>query len=124
MNARGLLQKIEKLKPHVLKTASDTLQGYVFGCMVGVFSPSSRPCLRSMHESGKSFARVSMIYSATESVMQAYGSRDTPLNSLVSGAVAGGLGVRCRSKEAVLIGAASFGLYSGLSSVLSVREQK
>ncbi|CAD25556.1 similarity to TRANSLOCASE TIM22/17 [Encephalitozoon cuniculi GB-M1] len=124
MNTKCLREKIEKIKPHLLKTASDTLQGYVFGCMIGVFSSSEKPSLRHVHESGKSFAKVSMIYSTTESALQLYGSKNAPLNSLISGAVAGGLGVNDRSKKSILTGAASFGLYTGMSNIFSVQGQK
>ncbi|AFM98547.1 hypothetical protein KMI_13g18930 [Encephalitozoon hellem] len=124
MNMKCIREKIEKVKPHFLKVASDAIQGYAFGCMVGVLSSSGKPTLRNIHESGKSFAKVSTIYSVTESGLQIYGLKDTPLNSFISGAVAGGLGVSDRSKRTVLAGAASFGLYTGMSSAFSTKIQK
>lgn len=124
MDRKYFREKIEQLKPHVFKTASDTLQGYVFGCMVGVFSPSRKPTLRNIHEYGKSFAKVSAVYSTTESVLEAYGPKDRALSSLISGAVAGGVGVHDRSGRSILLGAGMFGMYSGLSSLLSPRERK
>lgn len=124
MDMKSIREKVEKVKPHLLKVVSDTFQGYAFGCMVGVFSSDKKPTLRSIHESGKSFAKVSLIYSTTESGLQLYGSENTPLNSFVSGAVAGGLGVNDKSKRTIFTGAASFGLYTGMSSAFSVKGQK
>ncbi|ADM11782.1 translocase Tim22/17-like protein [Encephalitozoon intestinalis ATCC 50506] len=124
MNMKCIREKIEKAKPHFVKAASDTLQGYIFGCMVGVFSSSERPSFKNIHESGKSFAKISMVYSTTESALQLYGSENAPLNSLISGMVAGGLGVRDKSKKSILTGAASFGLYTGMSSVFPTKGQK
>ncbi|AFN83268.1 translocase Tim22/17-like protein [Encephalitozoon romaleae SJ-2008] len=124
MNMKSIREKIEKVKPHFLKVASDTLQGYAFGCMVGVFSSSKKPTLSSIHESGKSFAKISLVYSTTESSLQLYGSENAPLNSFISGVVAGGLGVNDKSKRTIFAGAASFGLYTGMSSAFSVRGQK
>lgn len=124
MHEKYFQEKIEKLKPHLFKTATNTIQGYIFGCMVGVFSPSTKPTFRSMHESGKSFAKISAIYSATESALEIYWQRDSPFNNFVSGAVAGGLGINDKSGKSVLIGVTSFGLYSGLSTLFSARGQR
>lgn len=117
-------EKIEQFRPHVLKAASNAAQGYVFGCMVGMFSPSARPTLRNIHESGKSFARVSAIYSATESLFEMYGPKNSPFGGFVSGAVAGGLGVCDKTGRSVLVGAASFGLYSGISGMCLGKDRR
>jgi hypothetical protein len=121
MDQKYFKKKYEQLKPHIIKTLTNATQGYVFGCMVGVFCPFHRPSLRSMHESGKSFARVSAIYSMAESAIESYSGRRDHLSSFISGAVAGGLGVNDKSRRSVLLGAGSFGLYSGVSSYFSSR---
>jgi hypothetical protein len=116
MDQKYLKKKYEQLKPHITKALTNAAQGYVFGCMVGVFCPSHTPSLKSIHSSGKSFAKVSAIYSVAESAIESYSGRKDYLNSFISGAVAGGLGVNDRSRRSILLGAGSFGFYSGINS--------
>ncbi|KAI4291467.1 mitochondrial import inner membrane translocase subunit TIM22 [Pancytospora philotis] len=98
-----------EVQPQAERLAVDTAKGYVFGCLVGVFVPSKQPLLRAAHENGKNFAKMSAAYSATEMALSYARGKDDPYNSLVSGAVAGGVG----SRHGLPAGAAIFGAYSG-----------
>ncbi|KAM0681717.1 hypothetical protein GINT2_000231 [Glugoides intestinalis] len=102
----------EFLKPRAERLAVDTAKGYVFGCVFGVFSPSRKPLLHSMHESGKNFAKMSAAYSITDMTMEKTQLKNGVYGSFVSGAAAGAVG----SKKGILPGSLLFGTYSGLST--------
>ncbi|KAH9411898.1 hypothetical protein HK407_02g03430 [Ordospora pajunii] len=124
VNLKCIREKLNKIKPYAIKTVSDTLQGYAFGCMVGAFSPDRKPTFNSIHRSGKSFAKISMIYSSTESVLHVCGLKESAFNSFISGAVAGGLGSSGNTKESALFRASALATYAGVSSIFSPGLQK
>lgn len=103
---------VESIKPCAERLAVDTAKGYVFGCVFGVFSPSRKPLLHSMHESGKNFAKMSAAYSITDMTMEKIREKNDAYGSFAAGAVAGAVG----SKKGMLPGSLLFGTYSGLST--------
>jgi hypothetical protein len=109
-------KKISKdVQPKAEKLISDTLKGYVFGCVFGVFTQSKKPLLNTMHENGKNFAKMSAVYSVTEMTLEKIRKPNCPLNSFAAGALAGAIG----SKQGMLPGSSIFGIYSGFSTYFS-----
>lgn len=107
-------KSISSAKPFLERLAVDTAKGYAFGCAFGIFVPSRRPLLESMHQNGKNFAIMSAAYSATEMSMQKLRKKDDPWNSVVAGATAGAVG----SQKGAFVGSYVFGMYSGISAYL------
>ncbi|KAM0671481.1 mitochondrial import inner membrane translocase [Ordospora colligata] len=124
VNLKCIREKLNKIKPYAIKTVSDTLQGYAFGCMVGAFSPEQPPTLSNIHRSGKSFARISLVYSSTESVLHVCGFKESAFNSFISGAVAGGMGPSNNTKESAVFRASALATYAGVFSILNPGLQK
>lgn len=106
--------------PYMERLAVDTARGYAFGCVFGIFAPSSKPLLQSMHRSGKSFAKMSAAYSAAEMSMEMLRKKDDVLNSVVAGVAAGAVG----SRRGIVPGSAVFGAYSGLSAYFQTLGKK
>lgn len=104
---------IQKIIPISIKIAEDTAKGYVFGSVFGAFAPGSYSVASSMHRSGKVFAKMSAVFSATEMALGNIREKDI-YSSIVAGSMAG----MVSSKEHKLMGAALFGLYSGVSEYI------
>ena len=115
MIQQKIKETISNAKPYAEKLAADTLKGYVFGCVFGVFTSSKQPLVKSMHESGKNFAKMSAVYSVTEMALEKVRKNDDVFNSFAAGTLAGAIG----SKKGLLPGAAVFGAYSGISTYFS-----
>ncbi|WUR03127.1 mitochondrial import inner membrane translocase subunit TIM22 (TIM22) [Vairimorpha necatrix] len=110
-----LKDKVKLIKPKILKTVSSTLQGYLFGCMIGMFTGSDKPTIRSIHNSGQNVAKVCLVYSATEIALETVREKNDFYTKLTSGAITGGICSKGKlvSKNTVF-GALGLGMYSGL----------
>lgn len=110
-----MLNKLWKSsKPKIYKTVSDTVQGYLFGCMIGIFTNKKDPRFRSIHNSGKDMAQVCGVYSISESVLDTINNKEKN-NKLFAGMVTG---ILC-SKDKFLshntiLGGIGLGLYKGM----------
>lgn len=115
MKKNIIKSKISSLKPKLIKGISNTIQGYVFGCMIGLFTGTESPSFRSVHRSGKDIAKVCAVYSVTETVLETVRNKDDFYNGLMSGAVTGAL---CSKGPylggSTILGSASLGIYSAL----------
>ncbi|KAI5168564.1 mitochondrial import inner membrane translocase subunit TIM22 [Pancytospora epiphaga] len=98
------------MRPCAEKLVLDSAKGYVFGCLVGVFVPSNKPLGSAMHDSGKTFAKMSAAYSVTDMTLTRLRNKKDIYNSLTAGAIAGGIG----SKHGQTAGICLFGAYSGI----------
>lgn len=112
---KKIKEAVSNTLPYAERLMIDTVKGYAFGCVFGVFSPSKSSLSKSMHENGKNFAKMSAVYSLTEMTLEKVRSTNDPINSIAAGALAGAVG----SKKGILPGSAVFGLYSGLSTYFS-----
>lgn len=113
-----IIKGYESLKPKLVKTITNTAQGYLFGCMVGLFTTKTKPTLSDIHSSGKNFAKLCGVYTATESVMEIIREKEDPYNGILSGVVTGTLCVKGGPSSANLIGGSALGIYSGLNLLL------
>lgn len=111
---------VNSAKPYIERLVGDTARGYVFGCVVGVFTPSRKSTIEAMHNTGKNFAIMSAAYSATEMTVEAVRKKKDHLNSAIAGATAGAVG----STKGMISGSLIFGAYSGLSSYLQKLSDK
>lgn len=102
---------IKEIQPYAEKLALDTVKGYVFGGILGVFIPSRKPLVSTMHETGKNFAKISAAFSATQMAMQKIRGKEDIYGSAAAGAVAGLVG----SKHGGLAGGCVFGAYNAAS---------
>lgn len=117
---RTKFQKLmENTRPHAEKIVFDTAKGYIFGCVFGIFASSRKPILRTMHENGKNFAKMSAAYTTTEIALEKLRNKHDVYNSMAAGAVSGALG----SKQGAITGSYVFGTYSALSSYLNKKFQ-
>lgn len=113
MSKDKLKNTFSTIKPYVEKLAIDSARGYMFGCVFGVFSSSRKqPLFKTMHESGKTFAKMSAAYSVTEMTMENIRCKDDFMNSATAGIVAGAVG----SKKEKIPGSIILGAYSGISA--------
>lgn len=111
-----ILKKINRLKPKIIKGVSNTLQGYIFGCMMGLFTGNKEPSIRSVHQSGKDVAKICAIYSTAETVIEAIRKNDDFYTRALSGILTGSLCTKDKFlSTSNLFGTFSLGLYSGLS---------
>ncbi|EOB14502.1 translocase TIM22/17 [Nosema bombycis CQ1] len=53
MLTEKIKKSFQKAKPKIFKTLTNTAQGYLFGCMVGLFTTKNKPTLTEVHSSGK-----------------------------------------------------------------------
>jgi hypothetical protein len=114
MIQNNIKKTLNAAKPYLERFVGDTARGYVFGCVMGVFTHSRKSTLESMHSTGKNFAAMSAAYSATEISMEAIRKKKDVLNSVVAGAAAGAVG----SRKGPATGSLVFGVYSGISAYL------
>ncbi|KAK6089963.1 hypothetical protein P3W45_001009 [Vairimorpha bombi] len=115
MKKNIIKSRISSLKPKLIKGISNTIQGYVFGCMMGLFTGTESPSFGSVHRSGKDVAKICAVYSATETVLETVRDKDDHYNGLISGAVTGALCSKGPFLEgSTFLGSASLGLYSAL----------
>ncbi|EQB60795.1 translocase tim22 17-like protein [Vairimorpha apis BRL 01] len=110
-----MLNKVWKFsKPKIYKTVSDTLQGYLFGCMMGIFTNKNDLRLKSIHNTGKDMAQVCAIYSVSESVLDTM-NKDDKNNKLLAGMATG---IICSKDKFIshntLLGGVSLSLYKGM----------
>lgn len=114
MTKDKLKSTFHNIKPYVEKLAIDSARGYVFGCVFGIFSSSKKPLFKTMHENGKTFAKIGAAYSMTEMAMEKVRHKDDFVNSAAAGIVAGAIG----SKKEKIPGSLILGAYSGISAYL------
>lgn len=119
MGGNRLRKLLSNVRPYVERVTLDAAKGYVFGCVFGVFVSSRKPMLKTMHENGKNFAKMSAAYTATEIAFEKLRDKSDVYNSVAAGVVSGALG----SKQGALAGSYIFGTYSGLSSYLNKSSQ-
>ena len=121
LDVRG---KLEKAKPVIFKGVCGGLQGYVFGCVVGLFTNKRCTDMRTissdLHSVGKKFALVGGIYSATEGLLEeTHGRR--PINSVVSSAISGMLAQRKSGARSMVTTATLFTLYNTTYQIYGLR---
>ena len=114
MSEKNFKKAVNSARPYLERLVGDTARGYVFGCVIGMFTPSRKSTIESMHSAGKNFAMMSATYSVTEMSMEAIRKKSDVLNSAVAGATAGAVG----STKGPVSGSLIFGAYSGLSTYL------
>jgi len=120
MDYGSFKKSLSSVRPLLERLAVDTAKGYAFGCAFGVFAPSKRPLVETMHQSGKNFAAMSAAYSVTEISMQKLRKKDDVWNSVVAGAAAGAVG----SQKGRFVGSYVFGAYSGVAAYLQKLSEK
>lgn len=110
-------QKIEqsynKIKPDLIKTINSGMQGYIFGCMVGIFSKESkdiRSFAKNVNDSGILFAKVGMVYAGTECILERVRNKKCMVNGIIAGSITGSL----LTKKSKVMSGVGFGLYSGM----------
>lgn len=108
----------EKLMPLAKKLVEDAAKGYVFGSVFGIFTGGRRSVIDNMHNTGKTFAKMSVAYSAAEFALETIRDKKDMYNSVVAGGVAGAFA----NTNNKLLGAAIFGSYAGLSEYLQEEE--
>ncbi|ORD93873.1 hypothetical protein ECANGB1_1444 [Enterospora canceri] len=104
----------KRLKPFLIKATNDAVRGYVFGSVFGMFVPGNRSLSESMHASGKTFAKMSLVFTATEFACEIVRNKKDAYNTVISGTVAGAM----TCKKHPFLSAAVFGAYSGISEYL------
>ncbi|EJW01883.1 hypothetical protein EDEG_03642 [Edhazardia aedis USNM 41457] len=114
-----LKSKFTQLKPALVKTVSTGAQGYVFGSMVGLFTQENDSSfidtLKHVNKTGLTFAKVGVIYSTTETVLEQVRKEKCVWNSVVAGTITGAIvGSKKGNTRSCAIG---FGLYSGLAEL-------
>lgn len=107
--------KLEEYKPIIAKTVAHTAQGYLFGCMVGVFA-HKKDIYKSMHSTGMTFAKVGLVYSSTESILEKVQGKNR-YNNIAAGAITGIIVNGKRGVRDGFLSGACFGLYSGINDV-------
>ncbi|KAM0687101.1 Mitochondrial import inner membrane translocase subunit tim22 [Conglomerata obtusa] len=120
----SLKAKLQTLKPCVIKTVTHGVQGYMFGCMVGIFSNTKNQTkatdfLKNMHSNGVTFAKVGVVYAGTECILESVRDKRCVWNSVASGIVAGSV----VGKGNVMLSGISFGAYSGLTDYYSMKDE-
>ncbi|OQS55070.1 hypothetical protein EHP00_336 [Ecytonucleospora hepatopenaei] len=106
---------IKNLKTFPKKLFSDALKGYVFGSIFGVFVGEKKSILDNMHCTGKTFAKMSAIYSTTEFALENIQGTKDAYTAAIAGSTAGAF---C-NKNHRLFGSVVFGAYAGLTEYLS-----
>lgn len=110
--AESMIKKvIADIRPCAEKIVYDAARGYVFGCLFGAFVQSPKSLGSAMHDNGKNFAKMAAAYSATEIAVAKIRGKSDGYNTIVAGAVAGGVG----SRQGMAAGACVLGAYSGLA---------
>lgn len=99
---------LNQIIPITQQIAENTMRGYIFGSIFGVFTPKSS--FYSAHNTGKTFARMAAIYSSTELILEKINPKNTIINSIICGSIAGG----CSTNNYKLLSAMIFGSYSGV----------
>lgn len=99
---------LNQIIPITQQITEDTLRGYIFGSIFGVFTPKSSFYLA--HNTGKTFAKMAAIYSSTEVILKKINSKNIVINSIICGSIAGG----CGNNNYKLFSAIVFGTYSGI----------
>ncbi|KAM0676406.1 Mitochondrial import inner membrane translocase subunit tim22 [Gurleya vavrai] len=118
----SLKSKLNQVKPILYKTATHGIQGYVFGCMVGIFTNEKNTNLsfaKNMHNNGIKFAKVGMVYAGTESILESVRDKRCIWNSVASGIVAGSI----VNKENKVLSGIAFGTYSGFTDYYSQKDE-
>lgn len=115
MSKNSIKKWITDLRPSVERIAIESIKGYSVGLVFGVVSPDRKPILKSMHDTGKNFAKMSVAYTTTDILLNKFVGNDQPYNQMISGAVAGAVG----SQKGPLAGSFIFGSYFGLSNLFS-----
>ncbi|KAF9763272.1 Mitochondrial import inner membrane translocase subunit TIM22 [Nosema granulosis] len=116
------LKGLEKIKPKLVKTLTNTAQGYLFGCMVGLFTAKDKPTLADVHSSGKDFARLCGVYTATESMIEVLREKEDPYNGIMSGVITGTFCVKGGLSGTSLLGGSALGIYSGLNLLIDEKK--
>lgn len=110
------VKKAEKVRPAIVRCVGGAVQGYAFGCVIGLFTQKREPKVSTIvldaHSVGKKFAMVGAIYSATEVVLEKYQGR-RPINGVISSAFSGALAQRKSGIASMVTTAAAFTLYNG-----------
>ena len=119
MSFEDLKTKLKNLRPSAEKILTDTIKGYTFGCIFGIFSVSKPSLYSSMHSNGKKFAKISCTYTSADILLQKVRNKDDSINKFISGTLAGYAG----AEKNRIMSAGIFGVYSGSSFYLS-QEQK
>lgn len=108
------------LRPIATKAVIGALQGYVFGCVVGLFTQHRGPrisaIVHEMHGTGKKFAVVGGVYSGTEAFLERYQGKRA-LNSAIASAVSGTIAQRQSGPTSMAATAAIFALYNSAYQV-------
>lgn len=101
----------DKLSPYISKTLSHTVQGYVFGGMVGMITnkeTDTKRFIENVNNSAVKFAKVGFVYSTMDSITErVYGK--TKYNASLNGALTGF--IVGKNKVATSVG---LGMYSAL----------
>lgn len=109
------VKKAGKARPVIAKCVGGAMQGYAFGCIVGLFTDKKKPSMSTIaldaHNVGKKFAMVGVIYSATEMALEkCQGKR--PINGVISSTISGALAQRKSGVRSMVATAAAFTLYN------------
>lgn len=109
------VKKAGEARPIIVKCVGGAIQGYAFGCVVGLFTDKKKPNMSTIaldaHNVGRKFAMVGMIYSATEIVLEKYQGR-RPINGVISSTISGVISQRKSGIKSMVTTAAAFTLYN------------
>lgn len=116
MSFFGLKKGAGKIKPVVFRGLNGAVQGYVFGCVVGLFTRKQNvgimTIMKDVHKSGTKFGTVGGIYSTTEAILdELQGKR--AINSVLASVVSGSLSQRGSGKKSMVTTATVFTMYNG-----------
>lgn len=115
MSFFDLKKKVEKAKPIVVRGLGGAVQGYVFGCVVGLFTrkrnPDMKMIIRDVHSSGKKFGSVGALYSTTEALLDEFQGKRA-VNSVFASAVSGAISQKASGKKSMVTTAALFTIYN------------
>lgn len=109
------VKKAGKARPVIAKCVGGAVQGYAFGCVIGLFTEKKKPSMSTIaldaHNVGKKFAMVGAIYSATEMALEKYQGK-RPINGVISSTISGALSQRKSGIKSMVTTAAAFTLYN------------
>lgn len=115
MSENKIKKWFNAIRPSAEKITYEAIKGYTVGCVFSIVSPDNKPMLKSMHDNGKNFAKMSAAYATTEILLDNFTKTDKTSKNLILGAVTGAVG----SKKGKLPGSLVFSTYFGLSNYFS-----